>query len=219
MFQRFRQFPNRFEQKIRPCRSQSLLCWKRSQHRYSTNSRSLRHLQILRRISHVHASRWLQTKLLQSQPQRSGVRFLFRSIPAAHARCKHPGEPELAQLLHHTIPVAAGNQTQVMRPPEPREHLPRPHNESRRVLRILRAPRPVRIVPPRLRQFRGSVHAVPIRRIMPRQFLQPPRNPHLAKHRQIRRRISAVRINQRAVPIKQHSLQIFIFRGGHQSLE
>jgi hypothetical protein len=56
------------------------------------------------------------------------MRFFLWRVPAAHARSKQPRKPEGAQLLRHTIAVAARNQPQVMSPAKPNKHLPRSRN-------------------------------------------------------------------------------------------
>ena len=204
-FQSFGQVANGFEQEIRTRGAQELLCRERSEYGDRADSGALGHFQIFGRIANINTCRWFERKLPKSQPQRRRMRFLFWSVTAAHPRCKHAGKPELAQLPHDTVAVAARNQTQVMRLPQAIEHLTRSFNQPGRVFRILRTPGPVGIVPPRARQFRGSINAVPIWGVMARQFLQPPGNSHFAKHRQIRCGIRGIRINERAVPIKQHS--------------
>src|SRR6476646_9633011 len=96
--QDFRQFPDRLQQKIRPRRTQALFRGKWSEYRDRLHSRALRHLQILRRISDVHARRWFQTQFLQREPQWRRIGFLFRSVAVADARSKKLRQFEGPQL-------------------------------------------------------------------------------------------------------------------------
>src|SRR6266571_4432822 len=68
-------------------------------------------------------------------------------------------------------------------------------------------PKPIRFRPAFRRQFCGSIDVMPVRRVMLRQVARLPANPQGSKHLDVSVGVRLIRIEQCAVPVKQHSLK------------
>src|SRR6266436_2254035 len=92
-------------------------------------------------------------------------------------------------------------------------------DQLRPMLCIVRAPGAVRVIPALPGQPCGAINLIPVRGIIFFKFREPPRDAHLLKHRQIRGGVGVVGIDQRAVPVEEHSFNGVFGFGKHGSTE
>ena len=101
-------------------------------------------------------------------------------------------------------PISAGHHSQRKSSGHALHNRARSRQQLRRFFQVRFVPQPVGIRPRPPRQSRRAIDVEPIRRIMPRQFAQPPIDSQRAKHLQISARIRGVGIQQRAIPIEKN---------------
>src|SRR5260370_7063236 len=84
------------------------------------------------------------------------------------------------------------------------------------MVRAAGAVRGSRVLP---RQAGGAINLIPVRRIVFFKFREPPRDAHLLEHCQIRRGVSVVGIDERAIPVEENSFNGVFGFGKHGSTE
>src|SRR5262249_21862859 len=145
--QKARQFFQRVDEKLRPRCSQAFFCRERTEYADGHHTGALRHFNILRSVSDIHTTSRFELQLLESQPKLFGMRFFSQRIPAANARRKQARQTKLAQLVDYAISIATGDQTNAVLLADCLQNASHARDQFGPVLRILLAPRPVRLVP------------------------------------------------------------------------
>src|SRR6266567_328802 len=138
---------DRTDQELRPGRAQTLFRRKRAEHANRTNAGAPGHLNVLRRVAHIDASRGEQAHLPQGQAQWLRMRFLARGISAANTRREKFRQAKLAQLTGDTVAITAGDEAKGMSAAQSCEDQASTSHQLRPILCIMRAPQAVRIIP------------------------------------------------------------------------
>jgi hypothetical protein len=132
--------------------------------------------------------------------------FALGNIIAANTHIEIAFESEVPDLLCDSPAAPARYNSELKIPVQPSNRQPY-IRQQRRILSLVGAhPQPVghRPLPPR--DSRSAIHAVPVRRVMPREVALAPGNPERGKHARVSGAISGKGVEQRAVPVKENQV-------------
>jgi len=131
------------------------------------------------------------------------MRLLLLRIASQNAGAKHARQSKLSQLPAHPFAIAATNQPKFVPLIQLRQHPPRSRHQFRRMLRVVRPPDPIRLVPARLREFLPRDKPYTSRENSDAPTPEAPQShTHHTKHRKVSLGVRMVGIEKRAVPIK-----------------
>ena len=194
---------NRAQKRVRPSRANLLGRWEGSENADRTHAGAPGHLNVLFCIAYINGLLRLSAQLFECESQGSWMRFFLRSILAANTRAEILGKIKIAELPADSAAIPAGNNGEIESASK------QPHDASRAghkfwvLLRIGAGPKPVGFAPLRTRDTCRSIDAIPVGRIVAREFLHAPVDPESTKHGEISARIGGVRVEERAVPVEE----------------
>jgi len=213
-FQEPRQFANRFDHGVGRRATKPLGHRRSAEHTDGAHSRAMRHLDVLRRIAHVHAHFGRQAEPLERQSQRGGMRFSVRGILAANFCTKQGRHLVLTQLPAHSRAASARYQRQRELPLERAKCAPRSSLQFRPVRAVKLHPQTIGLLPFRSRKAGGAIYPVPVGRIAALQLRNAPGQSQCRKHIDIGLRVRLKGIQQGSIPVEQHALSHGFSAGG-----
>jgi hypothetical protein len=197
------EFANRLKQQVRLRGANPFGCGERPEHSDGSHSGSPRHLDVFRRIAHVHTLFRLRAEKPERHLKRRRMRFLARRVFAVYTRGEVFRELEFAELLPDAPAASAGHKPQTKLSNERVHHRSRAGQQGRAFRAVRRSPKPVGSRPIRTRNPRSSIDPIPIGRIVPVDLGRPPVDSDAAKHGEVGTLIGRVGIEQGAVPVQQ----------------